>query len=120
MSFLRLLSTISATCAAAAHTLLHRLSAAMRREEAIGSLDRLERQLAHGGDVIVAPAYGAADVVWTVFLARMEFVDMEKEIDSRPALVRYWRTMKARPGFAAADIWTRMQVGRLIRGIIYG
>ena len=69
---------------------------------------------------MVPPDYGAADVVWTVFLARMEFVGMEGEIVRRPALDRYWRVMTARPSFAAADIWTRLHLGRLIRGIIHG
>ena len=94
--------------------------AATRREEAIGLLDRLERHLADPRDVMVPPDYGAADVVWTVFLARMEFVGMEGEIAGRSALARYWRAMKARPSFAAADIWTRLHIGRLIRGIIHG
>ena len=92
----------------------------MRREEAIGLLDRLERHLADHRSVVIPPDYGAADVVWTVFLARMEFVGMEGEIVGRPALTRYWRAMKARSSFAAADIWTRLYAGRLIRGIIHG
>ncbi len=94
--------------------------AATRREEAIGLLDRLERHFADRRDVMVPPDYGAADVVWTVFLARMEFVGMEGEITSRPALARYWRAMTARPSFAAADIWTKLHLGRLAWGIIHG
>ena len=94
--------------------------AATRREEAVELLDRLERRLADRREVMVPPNYGAADVVWTVFLARMQFVGMEWEIVSRPGLARYWSAMKARPSFAAADIWTRLHAGRLIRGIIFG
>ena len=94
--------------------------ATTRRDEAIGLLDRLERHFADPRDVMVPPDYGAADVVWTVFLARMEFVGMAGEIAGRSALARYWRAMKARPSFAAADIWTRLHIGRLIRGIIHG
>jgi glutathione S-transferase len=92
----------------------------MRREEAIALLARLERHLADNRDVMVPPHYGVADVVWTVFLARMEFVGMTGELTSRPALARYWRAMTARPSFAVADVWTKLHVGRLIGGIIRG
>ncbi len=96
------------------------LLAATRREEAIGLLDRLECQLADRRDVLVPPHYGAADIVWTVFLARMEFVGLTGEITSRPALARYWRAMMMRPSFGVADIWTKLHFGRLVWGIIQG
>ena len=89
-----------------------------RRAEAIGFMDQLERNLADGRAVMVTLAYGMADVVWTVFLARMEFTGLGGEIAKRPALARYWRAMQARPSFAAADIWTRMHILRLIGGIL--
>ena len=53
-----------------------------RRAEALGFMDRLEQTLHDGRAVLVPPAYGAADVVWTVFLARMEFVGMGAELQS--------------------------------------
>jgi glutathione S-transferase len=89
-----------------------------RRTEAIGFMDQLEQTLHDGRGVIVPPAYGAADVVWTVFLARMEFVGMGAELQKRPALARYWRAMQARPSFAAADIWMKLHVFRLIGGML--
>jgi glutathione S-transferase len=89
-----------------------------RRAEAIGFMDRLEQTLRDGRGVIVPPAYGAADVVWTVFLARMEFVGMGAELQKRPALARYWRAMQARPSFGPADIWTKLHVIRLIGGML--
>ena len=89
-----------------------------RRVEAIGFLDRLEGTLGDGRAVLVPPAYGVADVVWTVFLARMEFVGMGAEIEKRPRLAGYWRAMQARPSFAPADIWTKMHVFRLIGGML--
>lgn len=91
--------------------------AALRREEATELLDRLDRHLADARNVIVLPDYGPADVVWTVFLARMEFVGMEGEIASRSALASYWRTAKERPSFSGADIWTKLHVRRLVRGL---
>ncbi|MFN4018208.1 MAG: glutathione S-transferase family protein [Reyranella sp.] len=89
-----------------------------RRTEAIGFMDRLEQTLHDGRPALVPPTYGVADVVWTVFLGRMEFAGLGDEIPKRPALARYWAAMKARPSFAAADIWTKFHIGRLIGGIL--
>ena len=89
-----------------------------RRTEAIGFMDRLEQTLGDGRAVLVPPAYGVADVVWTVFLGRMEFAGLGAEIPKRPALARYWGVLQARPSFSAADIWTKFHVGRLIGGIL--
>ncbi len=89
-----------------------------RRNQAVGFLDQLETALGDGRAVLVPPAYGVADVVWTVFLARMEFAGLGAEVAKRPALTHYWQAMQARPSFAAADIWTRMHILRLIGGIL--
>jgi tetrachloro-p-hydroquinone reductive dehalogenase len=64
-----------------------------RRAEAIGLMDRLEQTLCDGRAVMVPPAYGVADVVFTVFLARMEFAGLGAELLKRPALARYGRAM---------------------------
>jgi ganglioside-induced differentiation-associated protein 1 len=89
-----------------------------RRAEAIDILNRMERTLGDGRAMMVPPAYGIVDTVLTVFLARMEFAGLGSEILKRPALLRYWRAMQARPSFAAADIWTRIHIWRLIGGIL--
>lgn len=89
-----------------------------RRAEAIDIMDRMNRSLADGRAVMVPPAYGIADTVLTVFLARMEFVGLGAEIPQRPALMRYFRAMQARPSFAAADVWTKPHVARLIGAIL--
>jgi tetrachloro-p-hydroquinone reductive dehalogenase len=89
-----------------------------RRAEAIGFMDRLEQTLRDGRAVLTPPAYGVADVVWTVFLARMEFAGLGAEIPKRPALARYWRDIQARPSFSASDIWTKFHAMRLIGGIL--
>jgi glutathione S-transferase len=89
-----------------------------RRAEAIDLMDRLEQTLGDGRAMIVPPAHGVADVVFTVFLARMEFAGLGAEIPQRPALARYWRAVQARPSFAAADLWTRFHPFRLIGGIL--
>jgi tetrachloro-p-hydroquinone reductive dehalogenase len=92
--------------------------AEQRHAEAIGFMDRLDRALADGRGTLVPPAYGVADIVWTVFLGRMEFAGLGAEIGKRPALAGYWRAMQARPSFAAADIWTKFHALRLIGGIL--
>jgi tetrachloro-p-hydroquinone reductive dehalogenase len=89
-----------------------------RRAEAIGFLDRLEQTLRDGRPVLVPPVYGVVDVVWTVFLGRMEFAGLGGEIPRRPALARYWAAVQTRASFPAADIWTKFHIGRLIGGIL--
>ncbi len=89
-----------------------------RRTEAGNLMDRLEHQFVDSRPVIVPPAYGVADVVWTVFLARIEFAGLGTELERRPALSRYWNTMRKRPSFVAADIWTKTHMPRLIGGIL--
>jgi tetrachloro-p-hydroquinone reductive dehalogenase len=81
-------------------------------------MDRIEQTLRDGRAVLVPPDYGVADVVWTVFLGRMEFACLGEEIPRRPSLARYWDALQARPSFSAADIWTKFHVGRLIGGIL--
>ena len=90
----------------------------MRRAEAVTLLDRLDRHLADGRQWIVAPVYSAADVVWTVFLARMQFTGLLQEVLRRPALSRYWSAMQERPSFVEADVWTKLHLGRLLRAIL--
>ena len=77
----------------------------------------MQETLGDGRAVMAPPAYGPADVVMTVFLARMEFAGLGAEIPKRPALARYWQAMQARPSFCAADIWTKFHVLRFIGGI---
>jgi glutathione S-transferase len=89
----------------------------VRRTEALALLDELDRALADRRPVLVLPRYGCADVVFTAFLARMEFVGMSSEIAKRPALARYYAAMRLRPSFAAADVWTRLHLVRMVRGM---
>ncbi|MGH7040823.1 MAG: hypothetical protein ACREFY_01670, partial [Acetobacteraceae bacterium] len=89
-----------------------------RRAEATDIMDRMEWTLGDGRATMVPPAYGIVDAVLTVFLGRMEFAGLGDEIPKRPTLARYWRAMRTRPSFAAADIWTRFHAFRLIGGIL--
>jgi glutathione S-transferase len=91
---------------------------ASRRAEALGFLDALDAELRGRREVLVPPSYGPADVVWTVFLARMRFLRMGAEIQRRPALARYAAAMFGRPSFAAADVWARLDPFKLIKQIL--
>lgn len=92
--------------------------AEQRRVEALGFLDKLEAALADGRETLVPPRFGAADIVWTVFLARIELAGMGEETSKRPALTRYWRAAQSRSSFLAANVWTRLYFGRLMAGIL--
>jgi ganglioside-induced differentiation-associated protein 1 len=92
---------------------------ARRRRQAIGFLDRLQACLADERLVIGPSDYGLADVVWTVFLGRIEFAGLGAEIARRASLEHYWQAMRARPSFSAADIWTRLHLGRLLAGMLW-
>ncbi len=89
-----------------------------RTRDALGFLDRLEATLSDCREVLAPPRFGIADVVWIVFLARMEFAGLGDEVGKRPALARYWQAAQRRPSFAAADIWTRLRLSRLAAGIL--
>ncbi len=93
---------------------------AARCGEACGLLDQLERRLGDGRGVLVGAVYSGADVVWTVFLARLVFVGLAGEIACRAGVARYWGAMRGRGSFAAADVWTRLRVGRVAVGILGG
>ncbi len=59
-----------------------------RREKLVELLDRLERHLADHRTAMVLPDHGAADVVWAVLLARMEYTGMACEVTDQSALAR--------------------------------
>lgn len=89
-----------------------------RQKEAFAFMDQLEHALSDNRAVLVPPLYGISDVVWTIFLARIEFIGLGAEISRRPALLRYWHNMQARPSFSSADIWTKIHPLRLFVGIL--
>ena len=81
-----------------------------RRADALALLDHLDSALADGRDTLVPAGYGPADVVWTVFLARLHWVGLEPEIASRASLGRYCQAMFARASFDQADVWRTMKL----------
>ena len=60
-----------------------------RRKAALALLDTLDAVLADGRDTLAGRAYGPADVVWTVLLARLHWVKLAPEVARRTALARY-------------------------------
>ncbi|WP_437712335.1 glutathione S-transferase [Sorangium sp. So ce448] len=89
-----------------------------RKRAAIELLDALDGALADGRESLVPGGYGPADVVWTVFLARMGFVRFDAEIARRARLARYAKAVKARPSFREADVWDRLSPLKLIKQVL--
>jgi glutathione S-transferase len=56
----------------------------------------------------------AADVVVTVLLGRLKMIGEWSLSASQPDISDYFARMQARPAFAAADIWTRFQLHRIM------
>jgi tetrachloro-p-hydroquinone reductive dehalogenase len=77
-------------------------------------LDALERALSDGRATLVPSGYGPADAVWTVFLARIRFLHLGEDIEKRPAVLRYTEEMFKRPSFAKADVWTSIELLKLL------
>jgi glutathione S-transferase len=53
-------------------------------------------------------AYTAADVVWTVTVARQQMLGCAP-FEGRPALQAWFLRMRARPSYAKADVWARFK-----------
>ena len=75
-----------------------------RKRAALELLDALDAALADGRETLAPGGYGPADVVWTVFLARISFVHLDAEIAKRDQLARYTAAVMARPSFSEADV----------------
>ncbi len=91
---------------------------AERQRTALDHLDALEAALADGRPTLVPHAYGAADVVWTAFLARLRFIRRGAEIARRPALARYAAAMFARPSTKTADLWLTIDPIKLVKQML--
>jgi tetrachloro-p-hydroquinone reductive dehalogenase len=89
-----------------------------RKRAALALLDALDAALADGRDTLVPGGYGPADVVWTVFIARMGFVRFDAEVEKRAHLARYAKAVKARPSFREADVWDRLSPLKLLRQVL--
>jgi glutathione S-transferase len=89
-----------------------------RKRGVLALLDALDDALADGRETLVPGGYGPADVVWTVFLARMGFVRFDAEIAGRAHVARYTKAVKARPSFREADVWDRLSPLKLLAQVL--
>ncbi len=74
-----------------------------RKRAALELLDALDDALADGRETLVPGGHGPADVVWTVFLARMGFVRFDAEIARRARLDRYTRAAQGAAELSPGD-----------------
>ncbi len=63
-------------------------------------------QVLRDSSFIVDGQYTLADVIWTVVLARMELLGIDKDIgaETRPNVTDYYQRMKERPSFKIAKV----------------
>lgn len=86
------------------------------KQRTIALCDILEENLIKH-EFIAGNNYSLADVVWTVFLARLMMIKFDNLILSRPHLASYWQRMQQRDSFAQANLWTKMRPWFMIKVI---
>lgn len=75
---------------------------------------RFLKSLPPPAELLFGDKPSAADVVVTIVLSRLKMIG-EWEITSvRPDIAAFFERMQKRPAFAAADIWTRFQLHRIL------
>jgi glutathione S-transferase len=90
---------------------------AQMQQRAIGLCDMLEEQLSQH-QFAASKQYSLADVVWTIFLARLVMIKFDHLIVERKNLNEYWQRMSHRKSYAAANICTKIPAFKLIRIIL--
>ncbi|MFN8643809.1 MAG: glutathione S-transferase [Candidatus Binatia bacterium] len=88
--------------------------------------DKLEAERAHVRrflaalpapvDLLFGPRPSSADIVTAVLLSRLRMIGEWALTAARGDIAAYLDRMAARPAFAAADVWTRFQLRRLLAG----
>jgi tetrachloro-p-hydroquinone reductive dehalogenase len=76
-------------------------------------LAEFEVQLEQEGEFVVGDRYTLADVIWTVFIARMVLVGRTEQLG--PLTRAWYARMRERPSFMSAQLWERKHVGVLLR-----
>ena len=84
------------------------------QQRAIDLCDMLEAQLAQH-QFAASTQYSLADVVWTIFLARLVMIKFDYLISERKNLYDYWQRMSSRNSYADANICTKIPLAKLIR-----
>lgn len=75
---------------------------------AIELCDMLEGKLSKH-EFAASNQYSLADVVWTVFIARLFMIKFDRLITERQHLQAYWQRMSKRKSYMEANIWTKMK-----------
>lgn len=70
------------------------------------------------GPFLCGEQYGLADVVATVFLARLVFIGREQKLHETTLVADYFQRLKQRPSFKQADIWLHVQKSYPLRLIL--
>jgi len=86
---------------------------AERVTELAAQLDQLDAHLVDR-TWLVGSAYSLADTVWTVGVARFVMLHLDP-LENRPALAAWYDRVKARPSFAAANVWEHFDVLAIAR-----
>lgn len=78
------------------------------REEALvaidAALDEVAAALAEGDAWLSGDDHGLADIAWTPVAARLVALGQRHRLEARPALARWYDTVRQRPSFAAAAV----------------
>lgn len=82
--------------------------------QAIKLCDSLEVELSQH-EFAASKHYSLADVVWTVFLARLVMVGFENFITERKHLNAYWQKMTQRKSYPEANLCTKMPLKFLLK-----
>jgi glutathione S-transferase len=77
------------------------------------ALDELDAALAARA-FITGDDYTAADVVWTVAVAR-QIMNGDDPLAGRPSLAKWYGRMKARPSWTGASVWDRFHPSEMAR-----
>jgi len=79
------------------------------------TLDELESELKNGGPYICGENFSLADILWTVCLARLNWMaEVKKQRLNSPTLKKYWQTVTQRPAYKRADIWDKFDVKKAV------
>lgn len=84
------------------------------KARAIELCDMLEGKL-NKHEFAASNQYSLADVVWTVFIARLFMIKFDHLINERKHLQAYWQKMTERQSYLAANLWTKMKPAFLLK-----
>ena len=84
------------------------------QQQAVKLCDMLETKLSEH-QFAASSNYSLADIVWTVFLARLVMIKFDHLITQRKNLNKYWQKMSSRKSYVEANICTKIPAAKLIK-----